>query len=162
MNSTLQFSRRQFLQGATVAGTAGTLSLITVVESDGGWCKRRVRRRTGTRTRSDVDHVRDLAYSHFDGLIGDSFVVAGSPNIATQHEATLILVDVLRHPVDDDRPPHVRQEAFSLLFIAREGEEIPNETHWVRHPRLFRMALFLHETRRDDFPHHKSYVAVFN
>lgn len=100
------------------------------------------------------------ALSTTGGLTSRLFASSGSLAEADQHESlkglrftvsgdesqTLVLVDVRRHVLraDDARPPHCRNEPFSLLFRGRAGAHLGPGPHRLTHPIPGSIVICLH------------------
>jgi hypothetical protein len=109
--------------------------------------------------------LHDARVSHFEDLVGHKFVVHGEPDDHTQRSAVLVLKEAKPHLhlSPGDRPPHVRQEPFLLMFAARTEQRLQSSGIFlIEHRGLGQFELFLHETRVEDDPHWKHYEAVFN
>lgn len=166
MNSAESIDRRRFLQTASAVGVAGAVGVVFADDSPKKRPQKYKKRQKKKREKEPPrpKNLRDLEHAHFRELIGQKFQVDGSVHDDTQHQAVLILTEVNEHPHPSDRsrPAFLRKSAFTLTFVAGAGEEIEDGTHVVKHPKLFEMELFLHETERASAPHHKCYVAAFN
>jgi hypothetical protein len=60
------------------------------------------------------------------------------------------------------RPIHLRQQPFSLLFIAPGREKLNSGIYEVEHPEIGDVNLFLHEVGADQDLRTVHYEAVFN
>ena len=104
--------------------------------------------------------VFELGEEHFKRLVGQHFRVSGP-----KRPVKMELVEVQGHHHHSDhtqRPIHVRQEPFSLLFMAPGGEKLESGIHEVQHPELGEFNLFLHEVLADANVKAVHYEVVFN
>lgn len=141
MSNPLQVQRRSFLaaSGGAAAAVAG-LGTSALDAATGG---------------SALDRAE---HTQFEGLVGQRFVVRDNKNRTNE----LVLKEVVVHDTPaDDRPSHVRQQGFSLIFAGREGSEIDNATQLVAHRDLGQLPLLLQQTHSEN-PCVLEYEAVFN
>ncbi len=143
MSNPLQVQRRSFLAASAGAGAGAAMAGLgtTALEAATGG--------------SALDRVE---YTQFEGLVGQRFVVRDNRQRATE----VVLKEVVVHKSrSDNRPSHVRQQGFSLVFAGREGSEIGNATQLVAHRDVGQLPLLLQQTHSDN-PRVLEYEAVFN
>ena len=162
--STSQFlRRRQFLGQAVFASSLALFGLTTdVFGADKKGKKQRKRRRSKRkkRNRNRPTKVLDLTEDHFEELVGQEFKAS-----SLRRPVKLKLLEVREHDHHTDhtqRPIHIRQEPFSLLFIAPGGEKLESGIHELEHPELGEFNLFLHEVGADLDVKTIHYEVVFN
>lgn len=111
--------------------------------------------------------VHTLRHAHWQALVGDDFVIEGAPfdDIGTQSGSILTLQQAMAECKGKDvhRPVALdRDEAISLLFLSESAEQLANATYTLKHARLGRIELFLHDFPFEGHPGHLIYEAILN
>jgi hypothetical protein len=154
----LSLPRRQFLAqtGAALAALGCSIG-VSAAEAETKEKKGEAKIRKSKRKTAAVF---ELSEEHFEYLVGQHFRVSGA-----KRPVKMKLVEVREHDHHTDhvrRPIHIRQEPFSLLFIAPGGEKLESGIYEVEHPELGEFNLFLHEVGADADVKAVHYEVVFN
>jgi hypothetical protein len=145
--------RRQFLRQTSVCVTAG-FGCLAGMPSEG---------KAGQTI--DPRTMRELTEADFRQSIGQSFHVTVEFNHRTPMAAELILKATAgESPAASGRatrPPHVRQNPFSLTFADRDSEQLQQGTYLVKHALFGCFPLFLVPQGVDGGQRVRHYIAVF-
>ena len=111
--------------------------------------------------------LHSLRHAHWQEMVGDGFIIEGAPfdNISTPSGSILTLQQAAgeRKVNDVHRPAALdRNEAISLLFLSDSPEQLANATYALRHARLGRIELFLHQFPVEGHANHLIYEAILN
>jgi hypothetical protein len=96
-----------------------------------------------------------LEGANFVDLVGETFSVSGQA-------APLKLIDARVDRPRDERPAHVRQEPFSLLFAAPEGTELESSIHAISHRRFGQFEVYMHRVQVESYPQGNTYEICFS
>ena len=87
--------------------------------------------------------MQDLSAEDFVDLVGKRL-----PLLNTKGESIVLREVRAENPAAAvQRPDHVRQQPFSLLFEAASDCDLGSRTHRVQHPRFGELPLFLQQTK---------------
>ncbi len=141
--SEFSIRRREFVAGATAAAAGMAISSDALAR--------------------DSNSMYGMTAADFAQLVGQSFAVEGTNQQDLPQRGTLVLRRVVaeRKAAADQRPAHVRGEAFALHFEARDVA-LADGSHRIRGGNRSACAVFLQEMvdQRDDG--RRYYEAVFN
>ncbi len=119
--------RRDFISQMATGTTASFVALGTLQTLAGAECP------------SD-NRAFHLTVDDFASLVGEWFELEGSSE--SRVSGRLLQADAIKSA--GPRPAHLpRREAFSLVFLIENDQELAQETHAVRHPELGAMPMLL-------------------
>jgi hypothetical protein len=151
------FGRRRFLAWVTTVGGLSALGMSIRLEA--AEKEKRTAKKGNKKRKRRAVSVLDLRHRHFQELVGQEFEVS-----SLRRDIKLELVEVRQHEVHKQsrRPIYIRQQPFSLLFIAPGREKLKSCIYELEHPELGEFDLFLHEVGADRDAKTVHYEVVFN
>jgi hypothetical protein len=148
-----EMTRRSAIKGMATGTAASAFALSSVCVASNAFG-------------SNLMQPHAMTFEDWNPLLGNKFHVQGLLFCKTKYneqaDAELRLEQVIENDwsKDPSRPLNLRRSSISLLFSS--NKEIPNTTYAIKHGKLGKSHLFLHEVSRDELFGRKVYEVVLN